>query len=801
MKKWSLLWILFLLACSDEYPVGPEPSVPTLGEQEVSIKITFPGSERVDTKSPATYAITAEDENTVNSLDIFAFASGGANVPPSDDKFLYRVQVAGSEIQNASGSTAGATKEVTTFLRRLPQKQRFIFIANLPSSISLDNLTEGVTTQQEIVDRLKFDGSPWRSAQALGNYTPIPMWGQKKDSILINSDSSLDLGKVYLIRSMAKVDVSVAAGIPGFDVKSIYLCNSSDSGYIAPAKDQWGEQVITKTNTTVNRTGTPVEYQFLPEPGRNIMEYTIYVPETDSLIVTGTDSVKPAYLVIKAEYNQTLNYYRVDFAKDRVYHPLLRNHRYLINIIGAKEGYQSLEEALKAPMSDFNFSLVLDGSENVNEVVYLGDQYMLGIEVSEVLADWDKPWIGKPLNEATNPYLLSVYTTYSGGWKASLSGAPSWVTLDDATAGAKDTPGKVTIKMLEENRTGAEREATLTIRAGMLIKEVKIRQSGGANSRMICFGAGMNTATTRIPLAFAEVARGGGGNFFSSIGDASFFDAKVIWQEAGSGQAVFTAAIGGAGALKDRHIEVTAKAGALKSGNAVVAIVRKGSGVSIVGGIDDDEVLWSWHIWSMGDDDYMDKDYHNPNVSLFMKRALGWYNDNNGNNGNNDNNGMFYQWGRKDPFPKNLTDVEPMNVANRPVEVANNLSNTIKSPATFYYKVALRQWMGDLSYAQNLWRPAPANKTYNDPCPAGWRVPNTSDKAYWPAGSANDFLNGYLSEGSGILTGSSESLWTSVSGSIFTLSGSGVPAEGSSELSAGRSVRCIKDIQLIKTSL
>ncbi|MDR1624429.1 MAG: hypothetical protein LBS04_05595 [Tannerellaceae bacterium] len=787
MKKWNLLWILFLLACSDEHPVvKPEPPVPPVGEQEVSIKITFPGSERVDTKSPATYAITAEDENIVNSLDIFAFASGGDNVPPSDDKFLYRVNVPGSKIQSM-GST-GTTKEVTTSLRRLPQKQRFIFVANLPSSISLNNLTEGVTTQQEIVDQLKFDGSPWRSAQTPGNYTPIPMWGQKKDSILINSNSSLDLGRVYLIRSMAKIDVSVAAGIPGFDVKGIYVCNSSDSGYIAPRKDQWGEQVITKTNPTVNRIGTPAVYQFLPEPGKNILEYTIYVPETDSLIVNGTDSVKPAYLVIKAEYKQTLNYYRIDFVKNRVYHPLLRNHRYLINIIGAKEGYQSLEEAQQAPMSDFNFSLLLDGSENVNEVIYLGDQYMLGIEVSEVLSDWDKPWIGKPQNEATDPYLLSVYTTYSGGWTAALSGAPSWVTLDGATAGVKDTPGKVAIKMLEENRTGAERKATLTIRAGMLVKEVTIRQSGGANSRMICFEAGQITATTRIPLAFADAARGG--SFFNSIStDPLAFDVKIIWQETDNGQATITAGIGGDGALKNRHIEVTAKAGGHKFGNAVVAIVKKGSGASFVGGIDDDEVLWSWHIWCI-DNEYMDEDYHNPNVSFFMKRVLGRYND---------NNGMFYQWGRKDPFPKKLTDVAPMNVANRPVNAVDNLSNAIKNPAIFYYKTTTWQWMGAPSLAQGLW--LPANKTYHDPCPVGWRVPNTSDKTYWPAGPADDFLNGYLSEGSGESTGSSGSLWTSTGGSIFTISGSGALTTGSSELSAGRSVRCIKDIQLIKTSL
>jgi hypothetical protein len=283
----------------------------------------------------------------------------------------------------------------------------------------------------------------------------------------------------------------------------------------------------------------------------------------------------------------------------------------------------------------------------------------------------------------------------------------------------------------------------------------------------------------------------GGNNFFNSVSsDLSAFDVKVIWQEAGSGQSTVTAKIGGSGALKDRYIEVTANAESKRSGNAIVAIIKKGSGAHFVGGIDDDEILWSWHIWCTDHNDYMNENYHNPNVSLFMKRPLGRYDG---------NNGMFYQWGRKDPFPKNLTDVVPMNVVSRPVEVADNLLNAIKNPATFYYKEAAYQWMGNSSYAQGLW--LPGNKTYNDPCPVGWRVPGTSDNTYWTAGAANDFLNGYLSEGSGVPTGNSGSLWTSTGGSIFTLSGSGVPAAASSDLSSGRSVRCIKDIQLIKTSL
>jgi hypothetical protein len=502
--------------------------------------------------------------------------------------------------------------------------------------------------------------------------------------------------------------------------------------------------------------------------------------------------VPPAYLVIQAEYNTKTNYYRIDFAKDRKYQPLLRNHGYNINIIGAKEGYQSFEEAQKAPMSDFNFSLTLDDSDNsdINEVIYLENQYMLGINVSQVLFDWDKYWIGgKDVTDATNAtkYPLSVFTTYSGGWTATLSGASSWVTLE-GTSGTKDTSGKVTINVTEENRTGAERKATLIIRAGMLVKEVTIRQSGGANSRMIYFDAVKNTATTRIPLAFAEAARGGN-DFFKGISkDLSAFEAKIIWQETGAGQPVITVGIEGTGAIKDRVLVVTAKAGTKKSGNAVVAIIKKGSGIPFVGGDDKDEILWSWHIWCI-DNDYMETDYHNPNVPLFIKRALGKYDS---------NQGLFYQWGRKDPFPKELTNVMPMDVANRPVAEADNFLNAIKDPAAFYHtKGTYSYWKGSSEPASDLWG---KTKTYYDPCPVGWRVPDQSDKTYWTTGTAGDFLNGHLSEETGLWS-DLNGLWTLARGTIFTPSASGTPGDGSSNSSAGYSVRCIKDIQLIKTSL
>ena len=73
-------------------------------------------------------------------------------------------------------------------------------------------------------------------------------------------------------------------------------------------------------------------------------------------------------------------------------------------------------------------------------------------------------------------------------------------------------------------------------------------------------------------------------------------------------------------------------------GNAVIA-------VKDING----NILWSWHIW-VCDDEITAHDHINPAnevVAQIMDRNLGALNN---EPMDVDNRGMFYQWGRKDPF-------------------------------------------------------------------------------------------------------------------------------------------------------
>ncbi len=162
-----------------------------------------------------------------------------------------------------------------------------------------------------------------------------------------------------------------------------------------------------------------------------------------------------------------------------------------------------------------------------------------------------------------------------------------------------------------------------------------------------------------------------------------------------------------------------------------------------------DEVLWSWHIWST---DYEPNDHKvrhigGTNTLDMMDRNLGAF-----ANEPDDpaSYGLLYQWGRKDPFVGSGTNVvgEQMQVlstadqANGGTTWSQRIQYARRNPTTFMCQRDSKcyDWLGIdtwASQADNLWgNPndlATINKTsYNtnkgakslfDPCPVGWMVP------------------------------------------------------------------------------
>ena len=238
------------------------------------------------------------------------------------------------------------------------------------------------------------------------------------------------------------------------------------------------------------------------------------------------------------------------------------------------------------------------------------------------------------------------------------------------------------------------------------------------------------------------------GNSSTSVGTVS--KAEVLWESFGSSNMAHYTHVG------DLIKSVTYKNGYIylqtadtfRKGNAVIA-AKDANGT----------VLWSWHIWLT--DQPQGQVYYN-NAGTMMDRNLGATSATPGDSGQG---GLYYQWGRKDPF---VWAKETCSVYWPYTVEASSRTGTVdyatQYPMTFITCTDLyhgRDWHY-ASRNNELWM---SSKTIYDPCPSGWRVPDGGDDGVWARalGSSDYFDHSYEWSNWGMnfsgIFGSSSSIW------------------------------------------
>ena len=169
-----------------------------------------------------------------------------------------------------------------------------------------------------------------------------------------------------------------------------------------------------------------------------------------------------------------------------------------------------------------------------------------------------------------------------------------------------------------------------------------------------------------------------------------------------------------------------------------------------------EECVWSWHVWSV---DYTPVSQTYVSGAVFMDRNLGALTSDCTQPASR---GLYYQWGRKDPFPHPATcqDIakradavyaagfeyavsEPRNAAAESPYDVMTVEWSIAHPTTFMNNAVYEDWeewtsVVDWLYGNhpNLWGNITTNsgniskvsqKSIYDPCPPGWKVPSPED--------------------------------------------------------------------------
>ena len=190
--------------------------------------------------------------------------------------------------------------------------------------------------------------------------------------------------------------------------------------------------------------------------------------------------------------------------------------------------------------------------------------------------------------------------------------------------------------------------------------------------------------------------------------------------------------------------ELYVNVAAEKTGNAVVC-AKNAEGT----------ILWSWHIWVSAEDataNSMEYTYTPAegasSTYYFMDRNLGALTSELGTDAVN---GCFYQWGRKDPFPgstyegtiKKIYNKEgvEIQVESATPAVEHNIETAIQNPLTRYCFTSSNSanyaWITNNYNAiswdvvKDLWGGVSKAKTIYDPCPAGYRMPESKAWYFW----------------------------------------------------------------------
>ena len=397
----------------DEYGNGGTEIPVRDGWTSVSMSV-----EGLGLRNPLTRSLTPEGENSTAAERIRVL------VFDKDNKFSYEAKVT-SYIPSGDPADKKDKGTMTLLAKNTPSgdTSTFVMLANVTRSANTDADGLAGKTREEVMQLFTFsmpDKGVWKDGE-------LPMWGVSDPVRVEHSAGAVPkLGTVYLVRAVARVDVGLnlsnmsegastfdekAGGIEGITLTKVFFYNTNTTGRVSPFENgiYWDEanrkakqpsipDPAPAVTGKIDRTSSIVD--------EKILLREVYVPEAVNVPTAATQGangetlpenntenyLKRPYIVVgltgadKSRPDKE-TFFRIDYLKrtgaeaDATYEylPLLRNHRYLVNIkaVGGP-GFDTEEDARKGPAANIMYNVVVWNESIMSDVLYDG-QYMLGV--------------------------------------------------------------------------------------------------------------------------------------------------------------------------------------------------------------------------------------------------------------------------------------------------------------------------------------------------------------------------------------------------------------------------------------